>query len=322
MDKITFNFFLDSKDVVVEKLATYLGLSTSSVAKALEYGCSSESFINDLHINLRVPDSSKVFITGKHVTTASEDSLRSITEKGLLDLRRALQDDTPLSEYLRRNRIIIDIDNRIIHIKKKHIPIEEKKGIDHICFMGRDTVCSWYSGCEAFQKLVILADKLYDLGATLEFFVAGTLDEMLEYSTVSRCPEILDTVDQLISSINHPYGQCTYPLCCGWTAEHKNCYIIEFENALIDMETYNPINYLDAFRDIKKCFTWSDITYDDYYERKIPQRVFDNLFLIEKVISIYVYHSNEQYGSLQSGLSVAPERLQVYRVDNNQLIAI
>lgn len=237
-------------------------------------------------------------------------------------MKQSLQENTPLSEYLLSNKIKIDVDNRLIHIKGKQIPIEDKKGMGHACFKGHDIMCSWSSGCEAFQKLTILADKLYDLGATLEFFIAGTLDEMLSYSTVSHCPEILNTVDQLISAIDHPYGQCEYPLCFGWTSDHRNCYIVEFVNALSDMETYNPINYLGAFREIKDCFVWSDITYNDYFERRIPQRVYDNRFLIEKIISVYVYHSDGQYGSLQPGLSVAPEILQVYRVENNQLIAL
>ena len=102
----------------------------------------------------------------------------------------------------------------------------------------------------------------------------------------------------------------------------KNCYVVEFPNTLSNMETYNPINYLEAFREIKGCFAWSNISYDDYYEHRIPQRVYDNRFLIDTIISVYSYYSGEQYGSLQPGFSVAPELLKIYRVDDGQLIAI
>lgn len=322
MDKITFNFFLDSKESVISKLSAYLGIPQTSVTEALEYGCSTESFINDLHINLRAFDSSKVCIIGRHVTTATDSGLSSIVGKGLLNLKRSLQENTPLSEYLRSQKIQIDVDNGLIYINGKSIPIESRKGSDHVCFRGKKTVCSWSFGCEAFEKLTILANKLYNLGAAVEFFVAGTLDEMLGYSTVKHCPEILDTLDQLVSAIHSPYGQCTYPLCCGWATEDKNCYVVEFPNTLSNMETYNPINYLEAFREIKGCFAWSDITYDDYYEHRIPQRVYDNRFLIDTIISVYVYYSREQYGSLQPGFSVTPELLKIYRVDDGQLIAI
>lgn len=322
MDKITFNFFSDSREMVISKLAAYLGISQSSIKETLKDGCSAESFINDLHINLRAFDSSNVCIIGRHVTTATDSSINSIAEKGLLNLKRSLQENTPLSEYLRSQKIQIDVDNGLIYINGKSIPIESRKGSDHVCFRGKKTVCSWSFGCEAFEKLTMLANKLYHLGATLEFFVAGTLDEMLGYSTVKHCPEILDTLDQLVSAIHSPYGQCTYPLCCGWATEDKNCYVVEFPNILSNMETYNPINYLEAFREIKGCFAWSNISYDDYYEHRIPQRVYDNRFLIDTIISVYVYCSREQYGSLQPGFSVAPELLNIYRVDDGQLIAI
>ena len=322
MGKITFNFFSDSKESVISKLSAYFDIPQSSVTEALEYGCSTESFINDLHINLRAFDSSKVCIIGRHVTTATDSGLSSIVGKGLLNLKRSLHEDTPLSEYLRSQKIQIDVDNGLIYINEKSIPIESRKGSNHVCFRGKKTVCSWSFGCEAFEKLTILANKLYNLGATLEFFVAGTLDEMLGYSTVRHCPEILDTLDQLVSAIHSPSGQCTYPLCHGWATADKNCYVIEFPNTLSNMETYNPINYLEAFHEIKGCFDWSNISYDDYYEHRIPQRVYDNRFLIDTIISVYVYYSREQYGSLQPGFSVAPELLKIYRVDDGQLIAI
>ena len=128
MDKITFNFFLDSKESVISKLSAYLGIPQSSVTEALEYGCSTESFINGLHINLRAFDSSKVCIIGRHVTTATDSGLSSIVGKGLLNLKRSLQEDTPLSEYLRSQKIQIDVDNGLIYINGKKNSYRKPKG--------------------------------------------------------------------------------------------------------------------------------------------------------------------------------------------------
>lgn len=188
--------------------------------------------------------------------------------------------------------------------------------------MGREVPCTWSFGCETFQKLGVLDVKLYELGATLEFFVAGTTEEMLDYSTVSRCPEILDTIDQFLAKMKSPYGQCMYPLCYDWVAQHPNCYVIEFKCPLSDMDTYAPINYLEAYDEIKGCFNWSHITYDDYYERRIPQRVFDNRYLISRIIDVYIYGGSEQYGSLQPGLSVSPDALKIYRVAEDKLVLL
>lgn len=322
MDHFVFNFFSDTKEDAAAKLSAYLGKPQTAVEKALVYGSSVESIIDDLHIDLNAFDSSNVSIIGRHVTTAAANELCSITEKGLLNLSQSIQDNTPLSRFLKRHKVQIDVANKLFIYGEKSIPIEERKTSEHVCFMGHDSVCMWSSGCEAFQELTVLGDKLYDLGATLEFFIAGTLDEMLEYSTVSHCPEILNTIDQLISAIRSPYASCTYPLCHEWISEHPNCYIIEFEAVLSNMETYNPISYVDAFHEIKDCFKWSDITCDDYYERRIPQRAFDNRFLIKNVISAYVYPSGEHYGSLLPGLSIAPEKLRIYRVENEELVEI
>lgn len=321
-NNVVFNLFSDSKATAIEKICDYFHLSQAAVERALAYGCSVESFINELKIDLSAFDSSSVGLIGRHVTTSTEEELRSFTDKGLLNLRLSLQEDTPLSRLLRKHKVQIDVDNKLFHFNGRTIPIEGKKYSDHACFMGREKVCSWLFGCETFQKLAILDAKLYDLGATLEFFVAGTLEEMLDYSTVSRCPEILETIDQLIASICNPYAQCTYPLCCDWMSKHSTCYVMEFMCTLSDMETYNPVNYLDAFREIKDCFTWSNVTYDDYYERRVPQRVFDNRYLINRIIDVYVYGYGEQYGSLQPGLSIAPESLKGYRVDECQLLEL
>jgi len=318
-NNIVFNFFSDSKETAIVKISDYFHLSPLAVEKAFEYGCSVESFIDELKIDLSAFDSGNISLVGRHVTTSTEEELISFRKNGLLNLRSSLHEDTPLSNFLSKHKVKIDVDKKNFVYNGHSIPIEGKKDTDHMCFMGRDNVCSWSFGCDAFQKLSILDTKLYELGATLEFFVSGPLEEMLDYSTVSRCPEILDTIDQLISTMKSPYARCTYPLCYDWMSQHSTCYIVEFESLLANMDTFNPINYLDAYNEIKGCFIWSKITYDDYYERRVPQRVFDNRFLINRLIDVYIYGSSEQYGSLLPGLSIAPDALRIYRVENNQL---
>lgn len=322
MSHYVFNFFSDTKEAAITKLSAYLSKPRSDIEKALAYGCSSGSFIDELQIDLNAFNSSKVSIVGRHITTSSPNELCSITDNGLMNLSQSLQESTPLSRFLRKNKVHIDVSNKLFTYRGTTIPIEERKTSDHVCFMGRNSVCMWSFGCEAFQKLSILGNKLYTLGATLEFFISGSIAEMLEYSTVSHCPEILNTIDQLMSAIRNPFVSCTFPLCQKWILEYPNCYIIEFEVELPFMETYNPISYVDAYHDIRGCFKWSNITRDDYFERRIPQRVFDNRFLIENVINAYVYPFGEHYGSLLPGLSISPDKLKVYQVENEELTEI
>lgn len=323
MDRhVVFDFFSDSKETAITKLSGYLHIPQSKIEQALKYDCTPESFINELRIDLSAHDSSAVSVVGRHVTTSAEDELLSFHKNGLLDLRTSLQGDTPLSRFLKSHKIQIDVDRKRFDYGRRSVPIEGRKNPNHICFMGREAPCSWLFGCDAFQKLGVLNAKLYELGATLEFFVAGTIEEMLGYTTVSRCPEILDTIDQFVAKMNSPYGQCMYPLCYDWMAQYPNCYVVEFKCLLSDMDTYAPINYLDAYSEIKGCFNWRHITYDDYYEHRIPQRVFDNRYLISRVIDVYIYSGSEQYGSLQPGLSIHPEALKVYRVVEDKLVPL
>ena len=321
-NKIVFDMFSDSKSTAMQKICSYFDLPLAMVEKSLDYGCSTESFIDEFKINLNEYDSKNIAFVGRHITTANEKTIGSFKQKGLLDLRSSLQMETPLSEFLKKFKLQVDVDNRLFKYRDKIIPIEGRKDCEHICFMGKDTTCRWSFGCEPFQKLSILHNKLYNLEATLEFFVAGTVEEMLDYSTVSRCPEILDTIDQLISSIYRPYSQCYFPLCYKWVEEHAQCYMIEFCVSLNNMETYNPISYEAAFCEIENCFKWSNITYDDYCKHNIPKKVYDNKYLIDKIIDVYVYNYNEQYGSLLPGLYVSPDELKIYEVSGKELIHV
>ena len=138
---------------------------------------------------------------------------------------------------------------------------------------------------------------------------------------MSHCPEILNTIDQLISSVNNLY-ECTYPLSYAWVQKYPVCYVIQFSCPLSEMETYNPISYLDAFNQIKGCFKWSNITCEEYYAHRVPQRVFDNRYLIQLFLDVYIYAMKEQYGSLQPGSSIPPHNLEIFKIENNGLASI
>lgn len=322
MEKYLFNLFLDTKQDAIEKISNYFKLNQKQVSEVLAYGCTSTSFIDKFKIDLNKYDSGKLHFVCRHVTTSNDEEIVSFFRAGLLNLKDALQFETSLSKFLRQHQIIINVDERKIIYKGNTYPIDSDKNENHKCFRGNERICSWYSGCESFQKISSLYHKLYRMDATLEFFLAGTLDEMLDYSTVSKCPEILDTIDQIIHSLNDGFSQCGYPLCYSWIRSHGKCYIIEFESAITNMETYNPIDYDGAYSEIKEHFKWSDISYYDYYERRIPKKVYDNLFLINRIIDVYVYNATEQYGSLNVGISVDNTCQKIYQVQNETLIAV
>ena len=322
MEKYLFNLFLDTKQDAIEKIANYFKLNPQQVSEAITYGCTSASFIDKFKIDLNKYDSSILHFICRHVTTSNDEEIESFFSEGLLNLKDVLQFDTPLSKFLQRYKIVIDVDERKIIYKGHTYPIDSNKNENHKCFRGNERICSWYSGCESFQKISSLYHKLYRMDATLEFFLAGTLDEMLDYSIVSKCPEILDTIDQIIHSLNGGLGQCGYPLCHSWIRSHGKCYIVEFESAITKMETYNPTNYDRAYEELEENFKWSNISYYDYYERRISKQVYDNLFFINKIIDVYGYYSTEQFGSLNAGVSIDNTKMKIYQVHNETLLEV
>ena len=231
-----------------------------------------------------------------------------------------LQGNTPLSQFLLEHKIKVDVDGHKIEIKGKNYPILSNQEVCPECYDGRERICTGYSRCESFKKLTYLATKLYYYDATVECFIHATLDEMKRYSTIDRCPEILNTLDDVRSAVNGQYSP-TYNLCYEWMAKKKNCYVIEYASRWSEMETFAPINYRDAYREYESLLYSCGFDFTDYMEETIPKKVYDNITFLRRFISIYFYNV-EEYGSLLAGNSVPPEALKVFEVRKNDLVEV
>ena len=214
----------------------------------------------------------------------------------------------------------MDVDERKIEIKGKNYPILSNQEVCPECYNGRERICTGYSRCESFKKLTYLATKLYYYGATVECFIHATLDEMKRYSTIDRCPEILNTLDDVCSAVNGQFST-TYNLCYGWMAKKRKCYVLEYASRWSEMETFAPINYRDAYRDYEGLLYSCGFDFTDYMEETIPKKVYDNITFLRRFISIYFYNA-EEYGSLLAGNSVPPETLKVFEVRENDLAGV
>ncbi|WP_291650944.1 hypothetical protein [Clostridium sp.] len=316
-----FDFFNDNHKVWLRSFCEYFNLNIKEVDnyfKCIDIDrLTADIIIADLGINLNLYDSSKVKIVCRHMTTTTETGVKNFKEKGLLDLKRMLQLDTPLSEFLTKHRIWVDVDRKYIRVDNKIYPILAYGDSCDECFMNRSVKCTGYSKCDLRKKIEHLALKLYKYGATVECFINATLEGMERYSTINRCPEILDTLDNIYSKI-YDYSSTGYMLCNDWLKENRRCYIIEYTSKLSDMETFAPIDYIGSFRSYSKCILNSGYDYDDYIEKKIPQRVFDNMIFIQWFISIYFYDS-EKLGSLLPNKYVRADKIKVMEVKNGEL---
>lgn len=316
MKQIQFDFFNESHEEWLKVFCAYFRLNEEVVASYFDEVNPDEltpgKLTLDLNMNLTDYDSNNMSIICRHMTTASEADKQSFVNLGIFNLKRMLQEKTPLSAFLENYGIKVDVDNRRIIINQKSFPITSYGEPCTFCFKGRETPCNAYFKCDPRKDMEHLGLKLYKYGATVEFFTHATVEQMGRYSSIRRSPEILQTLDKIVSSING-YGTSAYRMSYDWMKTKTECYVLEFPAKLSDMETYAPIDYDHAWDEISDCLEQSGYNYRDYNSRRIPQNVLDNMVFLRWFISIYFYDS-EELGSLLPDRSVRPENIKIIEI--------
>ena len=321
---ILIDFFNDTPDELLEKFAQYFLIDINE----LKYFFLTTNYdeitptllVKTFNLDLKCFNSRCISIMCRHMTTGNELTLNSFKELGILNLKAMLQQSTPLSIFLQERGIIVNVEDSTIKIKDCEYPILQNKEICNNCYMGRDDICSGYCRCELFDKISVLAVKLYVYDATVEFFINASISQMKSYSTIDRYPEILETLENIRSKARTVYGT-KFHLGWDWADLNKECFLLEFPTVLSDMETFNPMFFEEGYNERRECLEFSGYSYSDYNNLNISQNFFDNYYFIKKFISIYFYNS-EEYGSLLSDISVSPDGIRYYKVEDNNLIKL
>jgi hypothetical protein len=317
MKQIVLDFFNETHAAWLKAFCDYFRLRSETVTSYFNEINPDEltpgKLSLDLNINLDDYDSNNLSIICRHMTTASESDKQSFINSGILNLKRMLEEKTPLSEFINTYGIVVNVDNRKMFINQQAYPITSYGEPCDFCFKGRKTPCNEYFKCDPRKDMEHLGLKLYKYGATVEFFIHGTIDEMERYSSIRRCPEILQTLDKIVSGING-FSTTAYKMSYDWMKAKTNCYILEFPVRLRSMETYAPIDYDRAWYEISDCIEQSGYDYDNYCERQIPQNVLDNMVFLKWFISVYFYDS-EELGSLLPDRCVKPEEIRILEIE-------
>ena len=125
---ITFDFFNDSSTELVEKFCEYFQLDKETVEdyfiRVNPDTLTPETLVRKFDLKLNEYDSSQLQIVCRHMTTSTEDEIHSFVDKGILDLRTMLQENTPLSQFLLEHKIKVDVDEH----KIEKLSIEDGKG--------------------------------------------------------------------------------------------------------------------------------------------------------------------------------------------------
>lgn len=322
---VTFNFFEDGATELLEKISRYLNRNIEDIeaffTETNPDEMTPEVLIEKLNLNLNEYSSDQIQVIGRHMTTSVPERLRSFRTYGLLGLKESLLCDTPLKAFLEAQDIELKIDERLIVIDKKIYPILGRDEPCRQCYKGRSKVCSKYSHCYFMDEVNKLEAKLRYYQPTLEFFISGTVGQMNRYSSVGRCPEILTNLNAIcteIDSSRFPRNE----LCHKWIKDNPNCYVLEFPVRWSEMLHFEPIGTVDYYPEYQTILNASGYSLEDYKAKRIPKSIFDNIFFLKMIISVFTNEETEEYGALEFGKQITPDELNIYQRIGTELIPV
>lgn len=315
-EKITFNFFEDSIEESINKIAKYFHLDEYAVKKYINSfeepaDITMQKFVVDFGINLGAFDSANARIIGRHMTAMTKEGLEDIITKGLLDLIGVLTEDTVLNRFLRENQVIFNVQNKRLIIDGQEYIITSTDEQCLFCMEQREIRCGRFERCDIREKMDYVGRKLYELGGTLEFFVSGTKEDMERYSVIHMNPEILETLDQLLGKIKVKTNRKEpFALSYKWRRMDKKTYILEFPVSMADVEVCCFVDYERAYYNYEEILECSGYTHSDYLMHLIPENVYQNLKIIDWFLAACLCGTC-QFGSLLPGETVEPSLIKI-----------
>ena len=316
-EKIIFNFFDDSIEDNIQKLVDYFRLEKD---KVIEYISSFdnpaditvENFIVEFGINLTNFDCANVDIVCRHMTVLTEEGLEDVKTKGLLDLVGVLTEDTVLKRFLYENQVVFDVQGKRLIVDGQDYVITTSDDSCLFCIENKEIRCGVFERCDIREKMDFVGRKLYELGGTLEFFVSGTKEDMERYSVIHLNPEILETLDQLLGKIKVKTNRkLPYALSYKWREQEKKTYILQFAVNMSEVEAYCVCNYERAYYNYEEILEYSGYTHSDYLMNKIPERVYQNMKIIDWFLAACLCKACE-FGSLLPGKIAEPSKMEVF----------
>lgn len=314
--KITFDFFNEPIEESIQKISAYFRLDKDAVKEYVgnfeePSDIAAKDFIINFRMNLAAYDMSNTDIICRHMTAMTKEGISDIKEKGLLDLIGVLSEDTVLSRFLKDNQVVFDLPNRKICVDGQDYMITTTEEECLFCVEKKETRCDTFNRCDIRDKMDSIGRKIYELGGTLEFFVAGTKEDMERYSVIHMNPEILETLDQLLAKIKiKTKREEPFALSYKWRTQEMKTYILQFPVCLTDIEAFNVCDYERAYYEYEEILECSGYTHSDYLMHLIPDTVYQNMKLIEWFLAASLC-GTYQLGSLLPGKVVEPSRIQI-----------
>ena len=157
----------------------------------------------------------------RHLTTFDDEG-QSLKKFGLLNLRGALTQATPLRQFLADNGLTFDLDARLIRLNGKEIPLFECLENCASCLNDK-AVCRLYDRANktAFARLY---PRLFDDAGEPAVYLFYPADADEAALPGARCPQVLTLLDEMLESLGTPLGLETQ-----WVERYKGKYhVVEF----------------------------------------------------------------------------------------------
>lgn len=223
-----------------------------------------EKHLNKIkHLNLN-----KLEIVVFHVTT-NGDECADIKKNGIKNLQAVLQEETELSNFLRKKGIRFDITSKIMYINDKSF------NIDYTRYTELNT---WGKHKEVLREI---GRKIFS-----DFRVNGFLfnNDIYNYSIIHEAPEFLDTLSKL--------GKETAGILQEWKSITRP-YVVKYK-AKIDEFDYSTFDYDNQ---------------DEYRQDCCNNYIKLKKFLLKKAIECAFQEPSEIIAYMKPEKFVAPENI-------------
>lgn len=316
MAKLVFNFFDNSvhktQKGYLETFCNHFNIDYDATFERLIKLDSTQISFCDLakilQLDLTLP-TDKSSIICKHITTCT-DNLLSVKSLGLITLSQALILDTPLKNFLLTYGIEIDAVDKKIIIKNKSFDLLHFDEKCNKCIYKKSDCLNCF--CEFHQEISMLHSKLYHDKGEVEFFLSGKDNELAEYQSVQKSPEILWNIGKILNTLYRDINE--YYFVNEWSRQ-KNIkrYIIEFVLPLNALELNNKSkNY---FIDNANWFSYAGYNYEQYLKDEVSLNFYLNKILVETFFYKYFW-DKAYYGQCIPAFHIKSNGIKIYKFEN------
>ena len=265
-------------------------------------------FVKEFNILADKINTTNTYVTAKHLTTLPDNGL-SLRKYGLLNLKGALDKETPLRKFLRNKKIEFDVEQKKIKILGKTVDIFRCNGNCKPCNIDKKK-CSQFSQ-EYREAINLIYTKLYLHQSEIEVFLCGKDIELQSYSCVTRNPEFLCNVENLLEAMQIPST-----ISKEW-AELQNgkFYVLEFDVCIKSFENIPDYIYDEkpSYDVFENYLNFLGYTKSDFTSNRIPDNFYHNLFFIKNSFEVFFNYKEKgkEYGQIFPNTKIPPSDLRI-----------